>query len=132
MVIAVDFDGTLVEHKYPRIGKEKPFAFETLRALQADGHRLILWTVRDGELLEEALAYCRKKGVSFYAVNSNCPPNALFGGKAGGKVNADLYIDDRNLGGIPEWGVIYEMIQAMDGRPHQQRRQRGLFSWLKK
>ena len=55
MLIAIDFDGTLVEHKYPEIGKEIPFAFETLKRLQADGHRLILWSVREGRLLDEAV-----------------------------------------------------------------------------
>lgn len=43
MIIAVDFDGTIVEHEYPKIGKEKIFATETLRQLINDGHRLILW-----------------------------------------------------------------------------------------
>ena len=57
MTIAVDFDGTIVEHKYPSIGKEIPFATATLKMLQRDGHRLILWTVREGELLDEAVAF---------------------------------------------------------------------------
>ena len=55
MIIAVDFDGTIVEHKYPAIGRELPFAIETLRKLQSERHKLILWTVREGVLLEEAL-----------------------------------------------------------------------------
>lgn len=50
MIIAVDFDGTIVEHKYPAIGKEIPFAFETLRKLQTEHHKLILWSVREGKL----------------------------------------------------------------------------------
>ena len=61
MTIAVDFDGTIVEHKYPKIGKEIPFAIDTLRTLSEEGHKLILWTSRDGELLEEALAFCRER-----------------------------------------------------------------------
>ena len=52
MIIAVDFDGTIVEHKYPAIGRELPFAIETLRKLQSERHKLILWTVREGGLLE--------------------------------------------------------------------------------
>ena len=55
MTIAVDFDGTIVEHRYPRIGEEIPFAVETLKLLQQEKHRLILWSVREGELLEEAV-----------------------------------------------------------------------------
>ena len=52
MVIAVDFDGTIVEHRYPAIGKELPFAIETLQKLASEGHRLILWTVREGKYLD--------------------------------------------------------------------------------
>ena len=53
MTIAVDFDGTIVEHRYPRIGKEIPFATDTLKLLQQDQHKLILWSVREGELLPD-------------------------------------------------------------------------------
>ncbi len=61
MTIAVDFDGTIVEHKYPAIGRELPFAIETLKKLRDEHHRLILWTVREGRLLDEALAFCRDR-----------------------------------------------------------------------
>ena len=57
MTIAVDFDGTIVEHRYPKIGKEIPFATQTLRMLIADRHKLILWSVREGKLLEEAVDF---------------------------------------------------------------------------
>ena len=112
MVIAVDFDGTIVEHKYPAIGREKPFAVETLLDLAADGHKLILWTARDGKLLDEAVEWCRKRGLVFYGINSNKPVGYMFPDNktTSSKVVADLYIDDHNLGGLPEWGVIYEMI----------------------
>ena len=55
MLIAVDFDGTIVEHRYPSIGKERDGAIDTLRKLAREGNRLILWTVREGELLQEAV-----------------------------------------------------------------------------
>ena len=97
MVIAVDFDGTIVEHKYPEIGKEKPFAIQTLRMLQREGNRVILFTSREGELLDDAIAFCHDRGLDFYAVNSNQPPDALFPRQTS-KVIADVYIDDRNLG----------------------------------
>ena len=71
MIIAVDFDGTIVEHKYPEIGRELPFAIETLKKLQQERHRLILWSVREGKLLQEAVDFCRERGLEFYAVNSN-------------------------------------------------------------
>ena len=111
MIIAIDFDGTLVEHKYPEIGREIPFAFETLRRLQQDKHRLILWTVREGRLLDEALAFCRERGIEFYAVNRDYPEEEKGANRHySRKLKADLFIDDRNLGGLPDWGTIYEMI----------------------
>ena len=58
MTIAVDFDGTIVEHHYPEIGKEIPFATRTLKQLIDDGHKLILWSVREGKLLDEAVEWC--------------------------------------------------------------------------
>lgn len=61
MTIAVDFDGTIVEHRYPKIGEEIPFATETLKILAQERHKLILWTVREGELLEEAIEWCRQR-----------------------------------------------------------------------
>jgi hydroxymethylpyrimidine pyrophosphatase-like HAD family hydrolase len=106
MIIAVDFDGTIVEHKYPAIGAVRPFAFESLRALQANGFRIILWTHRSGPELEHAVAFCLKNKVEFYAVNKNYPEEEwLENGSR--KILADLYIDDRNFGGIPSWGEIY-------------------------
>ena len=110
MVIAVDFDGTIVEHKYPEIGDELPFATSTLRMLIEQRHRLILWTVRRGKLLDEAVEWCRQHGVEFYAVNKNFPEEVLEGNGCYGKINAELFIDDCNLGGLPDWGVIYKMI----------------------
>ena len=112
MVIAVDFDGTLVTHEYPRIGKPIPFAIQTLIKLQQeDHHQIILWTVREGDLLQEALDYCKSKGLEFYAVNSNYPEEKPEE-RENRKVVADIYIDDRNLCGLPEWGVIYNMIHT--------------------
>ena len=130
MTIAVDFDGTIVEHKYPEIGKEKPFAIQTLRMLQREGNRVILFTSREGELLDDAIAFCHDRGLDFYAVNSNQPPDALFPRQTS-KVIADVYIDDRNLGGIPDdWTMIYEMIthQRLERRALRERsRGCGLF-----
>ena len=111
MIIAVDFDGTIVEHRYPSIGKELPFAIETLRKLAAEGHRLILWTVREGQYLDEAVEFCRSRGLEFYAVNRDYPEEEQeHNRRFTRKLKADLWIDDRNLGGLPDWGTIYEMI----------------------
>ena len=111
MIIAVDFDGTIVEHEYPKIGKEKIFATETLRQLINDGHRLILWTVREGELLDEAVEWCRLRGVEFYAVNKDFPEeNISKNEQFSRKIKADVWIDDLNIGGLPDWGTIYRII----------------------
>ena len=110
MTIAIDFDGTIVEHRYPEIGPEIPFAIDTLKMLINDRHRLILWSVREGVLLEEAVEYCRKRGVEFYAVNKDYPEEKTTDRNFSRKLKVDLFIDDRNLGGIPDWGTIYRMI----------------------
>ena len=104
MIIAVDFDGTIVEHRYPHIGKEIPFATQALKQLQSEGHALILWTAREGKLLQEAIDFCEKRGVEFFAVNSNYPGEEVdAAGIRARKLHADLFIDDRAVGGLPEW-----------------------------
>ena len=113
MVIAVDFDGTIVEHKYPAIGKERPFAVATLKQLVDDGLKLVLWSLRTGELLDEAVAWCEERGVRFYAVNSNFDEdaNSINSDNFCRKLKVQMFIDDRNVGGLPDWGTIYELIQ---------------------
>ena len=110
MIIAVDFDGTIVEHRYPEIGREIPFATATLKMLIEQRHRLLLWTVRRGDLLQEAVDWCKERGVEFYAVNKNYPEEEVDNGGGYCKLDAELFIDDRNLGGLPDWGKIYQMI----------------------
>ena len=112
MIIAVDFDGTIVRHRYPKIGEELPFATETLRMLIREGHRLILWTVREGKLLDEAVEWCRDRGVEFYAINRDFPEEDATGSGFSRKLKADLFIDDRSFGGLPDWGTIYHRIHA--------------------
>uniref|UniRef100_A0AB33JPS9 Hydrolase n=5 Tax=unclassified Prevotella TaxID=2638335 RepID=A0AB33JPS9_9BACT len=111
MTIAVDFDGTIVEHKYPEIGEELPFATETLKMLIKDQHRLILWSVREGKLLDDAVNWCRERGVEFYAVNRDYPEEEQEkNNHFSRKLKVEMFIDDRNLGGLPDWGQIYHMI----------------------
>ena len=131
MIIAVDFDGTIVENKYPDIGKEKPFAIQTLRTLQQEGNRLILFTSREGEELDAAVKFCHDRGLDFYAANSNQPADALFKRQTA-KVIADLYIDDRNLGGIPDWTTIYEVITHQRLERRAQREKKHRWPWSKR
>jgi hydroxymethylpyrimidine pyrophosphatase-like HAD family hydrolase len=113
-IIAVDFDGTIVEHDYPRIGKEMLFAFSTLKALQAKGHKLILWTFREGETLDEAVDYCKNNGIEFYAVNKSYPEEQ-FDSSISRKINADIFIDDRNVGGFLGWSKIWQILHPEGG-----------------
>jgi hypothetical protein len=107
--IAVDFDGTIVDHEYPAIGKEKLFAFQTLKELEKMGARLILWTFRTGKELDAAVEYCRKNGIEFYAVNKNYPEE-IFDESVSRKIDADIYIDDRNIGGFPGWSGVWQIL----------------------
>lgn len=129
LIIAVDFDGTIVEDGYPGIGNAKIFAFETLKELQNKGHRLILWTYRHGKKLDEAVEYCRKNGLEFYAVNRSYPEEK-FDGAVSRKINADVFIDDRNVGGLLGWGEIYQQLLKTE-KPENQKTKKGLFSFLK-
>lgn len=115
LTIAIDFDGTIVDDAYPKIGKPRIFAFETLTKLQEDGHRLILWTYRSGLRLEEAIEFCKNNGVEFYAVNKSFPEEQFDYTKSR-KIHADLFIDDRNIGGVLGWGEIYQMLT--NAKPH--------------
>ena len=109
LIIAVDFDGTIVDDAYPNIGKPIIFAFETLKKLQKEGHRLILWTYRTGDRLEEAVNFCESNGIFFYAVNKSFPEEE-YDNSISRKIHADLFIDDRNIGGFIGWGEVYQML----------------------
>ena len=111
--IAVDFDGTIVEHDYPEIGKEKLFAFETLKQLNKMGASLILWTFRSGTELENAVEFCRKNGIEFYAVNKNYPEE-IFDETVSRKIDADIYIDDKNIGGFPGWSEVWQILNPFE------------------
>ncbi|MGE4465844.1 hypothetical protein [Sphaerochaeta sp.] len=108
MIIAVDFDGTLVRHDFPRIGAEAPNAFKVLRKLQDGGHKLILLTMRSEKYLQDAVDFCMERGVRFWAVNSN-PEQGSW--TSSPKVYAQLYIDDMALGvplsdGVVDWAEV--------------------------
>jgi hydroxymethylpyrimidine pyrophosphatase-like HAD family hydrolase len=121
MKIAVDFDGTIVEHKYPAIGKELLFAIETLKQLQKQGHQLILWTYRAGKELDEAVEFCRERGLEFYAVNRNFPEEE-YDGSISRKIDAEVYIDDRNIGGFLGWSTIWQILNPDSKNPSEELR----------
>lgn len=109
-VIAVDFDGTIVTHKYPQIGEELEGAFSTLKDLQEAGFIIDLWTIRDGDLLDEAVNFCKEHGIEFHAINNNEPKEEFLPKYMSRKIFADYYIDDRNIGGFIGWNNIRKIL----------------------
>lgn len=95
-VIAVDFDGTLCESKWPDIGKANTRLIEWLIRQQTDGARLVLWSCREGDLLDHAVMWCLNRGLKFDAINDNTKERQEQYGNNCRKVSADIYIDDRN------------------------------------
>ena len=126
--IAIDFDGTIVENRYPKIGKPKLFAFETLKKLEDEGFMLILWTYRSGNRLQEAVDFCKENGIEFYAVNKSYPEED-YTDSISRKIQADVFIDDRNIGGFLGWGKIYQLL--MNEEPKMKaKKSKGIFGSL--
>ena len=128
LIIAIDFDGTIVEDAYPKIGEPMIFAFDTMKKLQAEGHRLILWTYRNGRKLKEAVAFCKEQGIEFYAVNKNYPEE-VYDEKTPRKIHADMFIDDRNVGGFIGWTEIHKAV--FNYEPEPKKKKKGFFSRFK-
>ena len=127
LIIAIDFDGTIVEDAYPNIGKPMIFAFETMKKLQSEGHRLILWTYRTDKKLQEAVDFCKQQGLEFYAINKSYPEEE-FDGKISRKINAAFFVDDRNIGGFIGWTAVHKLL--LNYEP-EIKKKKGFFSFLK-
>lgn len=95
-VIAVDFDGTLCENKYPKIGKPNTELIKQLAEEKKKGTAVILFTCRDGQRLKEAVKWCSKQGLQFDRVNDNLPERIRAYKGNTRKISADVYVDDRN------------------------------------
>lgn len=93
--IAVDFDGTLCENKYPKIGKANTSLIKQLTEEQEAGTEIILWTCRSGKLLREAVAWAKRQGLEFDYVNKNTRERIKTYKTDPRKISADVYIDDR-------------------------------------
>lgn len=115
MIIAIDFDGTIVEDNYPEIGKLKQNADLIIQELKKDGHFIIIWTCRANKSLQEAVDFLRKNQIPFDSVNSHEPQNILSYGVGAVKVYADVYIDNNQVGGLPRWDDIYHFIHQKQG-----------------
>ena len=96
-IIAVDFDGTLCEQCWPEIGKPNLRLIGELIYRKSMGDKLILWTCRAGEQLDNAVKWCKEYGLVFDSVNDNLPEIVNLYGSNSRKITADIYIDDRSM-----------------------------------
>ena len=96
-IIAVDFDGTLCVNRWPEIGKARQPVIDWLVMQKQKGVKLILWTMRSGEKLAEAVRWCEAHGLTFDAVNDNLPEIQAQYGNNPRKVFANYYLDDHNI-----------------------------------
>jgi hypothetical protein len=114
MIIAIDFDGTLHTGKWPEIGAPAPYAVEVMNRLKADGHYLIIWTCRENETQTAMINWLLEKGIPFDRVNEHKPGSCELYGYKARKVYAHLYIDDKQVGGLPTWNDIYDYVSEKE------------------
>jgi hypothetical protein len=112
MIIAVDFDGTLNSAEWPKLGAPVPFAPGVMRRLKEDGHYLIINTCREGKAQTDAVNWLLDHEIPFDRINDHHPANIIKYGGDARKIYADIYIDDHNLGGLPQWDEIYDIIKT--------------------
>ncbi len=96
-VIAVDFDNTIAKTKYPEIISPIGETIDFLRKAKDAGARIILWTCREGEVLDSAAEWCKMNSVPIDYVNENDPSRTDYFGNNSRKIGADLYIDDKSF-----------------------------------
>jgi hypothetical protein len=112
MIICVDFDETIVYSKYPEIAGIKPKAKEVINRLYEEGNEIIIWTCRMDKALDIAKDFIREMEISHHQINEHMPRLIEKYGNDTRKVYADVYIDDKNLGGIPDdWEEIYNILK---------------------
>lgn len=97
MVFAVDFDGTLSFGQWPEVGVANEGLIDFLKKRKNQGDKLILWTCREGETLDKAVAWCHEHGLEFDAVNDNLPEIIEQYQWNSRKISCDFYIDDKAI-----------------------------------
>jgi hypothetical protein len=110
MIIAVDFDGTLHDGEFPNIGEPMPHAQWVMNQFKEDGHFLIIWTCRCGDRLTDAINWLLENNIPFDRINDHEPGNVAKYGSNSRKVYAHLYIDDKQVGGLPNWCDIHDYV----------------------
>lgn len=114
MIIAIDFDGTIVQNDFPRIGKLLPGAAECIERLYNDGHYIIIWTCRCADDLSAAVNFLLENEIPFHRINDNNPVNTAKYNSNSRKVYAHTYIDDKNIGGFPGWEMVMQHVEIME------------------
>lgn len=117
-IIAIDFDGTIVEHEFPSIGPLRQDARKIIKLLKKEGHQIIIWTCRTSQnsfkgvpdakpTIFDVHNFLIANEIPFDTINNNIPGSGF---QPSPKVYADFYIDDKNIGGLPSWREIYDLI----------------------
>jgi len=109
-ILAVDFDLTICDSNYPKLGDEIQNAGYYIRKLVKEGYGIIINTCREGFPLTDGVIWLHRNGIPYHYINCNFPHIIMEYGADCRKISADLYIDDKQLGGLPSWKVIYEAI----------------------
>lgn len=110
-IYAVDFDGTLCESEFPGIGAPNMYLIKHLIKRRKQGNKIILWTCRCGEQLQQAVEWCKNHGLEFDAINENLPEIVeWFGGAESRKIHADVFIDDKAVN-KPNYHVPYREVK---------------------
>lgn len=111
MIIAIDFDNTIAFTSFPTIHGIRPGAVETIRGMRKNGHYVIIWTCRCDKDLTDAINFMLETGIEFDRINDNHPDNVRKYGFNSRKINADIYIDDKNIGGFSSWYDVQEFFK---------------------
>ena len=114
MIIAIDFDGTLHTGKFPAIGNPQPYATQVMQELHTAGHYLIIWTCREGSQQTDMINWLLDHKIPFDRVNDHEPTQVVMYGNNSRKVYAHLYIDDKQVGGLPTWDKIATYVQKQE------------------
>lgn len=110
MILAIDFDNTIVKEEYPSIGPLLENAKQVINQLYDDGHYIIIWTCRSEDAELNAEMFLLDNGINFHKINAHNPHNIHRYGNDTRKISAHMYIDDRNIGGLPTWKEIYDIV----------------------
>ena len=113
LVIAIDFDGTIATQSFPEVGRLIHGADTVIRKLHKQGHRILINTCRSGKMEGLAQDFLDKHEIPYELINSNLPELITLYKQDCRKMSADVYIDDKNLYGLPSWDEIYIMLQEL-------------------